>query len=209
MIRNLAAALRRRFRRARYDALQQLLNLTDRSPGFILDLGGGPASFFASLYPRPQEIVLLEVEYRLARQAKERLPGLHVIVADGENMPFARQSVSATVCNSVIEHVNNPAALASEIQRVSRRFFVQTPNVQFPVETHSYIAIPFYNQIPWAGLRRLLCRLFGGNYDYIGSVRYLSEDELKRRFPQATLHYEKSLGLKKSFYLTQQNEEML
>ncbi len=205
MIRNLITKLRHHFRSIRYNSLSDLLDLAEYSQGYIIDLGGGPASFFAALYPNPQAIILIELEYDLAQKAKKRLPDLNVIVADGEKLPFARQSVSATICNSVIEHVNMPSNLANEIQRVSQRFFVQTPNVRFPVETHSYIAIPLYNQIPWIRLRRLLCYLFGGNYDYISSVYYLSEKELRRLFPQANLYYEKSLGLKKSFYLVQKS----
>jgi ubiquinone/menaquinone biosynthesis C-methylase UbiE len=209
MIRNLSTALHRRFRRFRYETIHALIKLSERPPGFVLDLGGGSASFFAALYPHPEEIILLEVEYALACKAKARLPTLNVIVADGQKLPFARQSLSMTVCNSVIEHVDDPGQLASEIQRVSRCFFVQTPNGRFPVETYSFITIPFYNQLPGTTLKRLLCALFGGNFDYISSVRYLSETRLNQLFPQATIHYEKSLGLKKSFYLVQKNEEHL
>jgi SAM-dependent methyltransferase len=206
MIRNLAAVLRRRFRRARYQIIRDLLNLERREPGFILDLGGGPASFFAALYPRPAEILLLEVDYELARRAKDHLPALNVIVADGERLPFASHSISATICNSVIEHVGAPDRLAAEIQRVSRSFFVQTPNGRFPVETHSFIAIPFYNQLPGMAIKHLLCAVFGGNFTYISSVRYLSEPHLKELFPLAAIKYERSLGLKKSFYLIQQDK---
>jgi ubiquinone/menaquinone biosynthesis C-methylase UbiE len=206
MLRHFITKLRHHFRHKRYDTLAQLLDFSKTS-GLILDLGGGPASFFAAFYPKPQDIVLVEVDYDLAHKAKKKLPHLQVVVADGEHLPFASQTLHATVCNSVIEHVNNPDKLAAEIQRVSQSYFVQTPNVQFPVETHSYIAIPFYNQIPIPHLQKGLCKLFGGNFKYISSVSYLSEQKLRSLFPQAIMRYEKSLGLKKSFYLIHTNKD--
>jgi SAM-dependent methyltransferase len=206
MIRSLVARLRQRFRRIRYQTIHRLLAHDPSAPGFVLDLGGGPASFFAALYPRPENIILAEVEEALARKAAQRLPELNVVVADGERLPFGSAAIQTTICNSVIEHVANPDRLAAEINRVSRNFFLQTPNGRFPVETHSFIGIPFYNQLPGTTIKRMLCALFRGNFDYIRSVRYLPEARLKALFPAATLQYEKSLGLKKSFYLIQKEE---
>lgn len=192
-------ALRHRFRPARYQELQALLEV-EECPGFILDLGGGPASFFASLYPRPQQVILAELEHALALQATARVPSLRVIVAKGEELPFSDGGIDVTVCNSVIEHVEDAAALAGEIRRVSSAYFVQTPNGRFPVELHSTLAIPFYRWIPWPALRRKLCRLFGGDFDYVESVSYLAEDEIVGLFPEAHIVRERFFGLTKSFY---------
>ena len=191
--------LRRRFRRSRYQQLRQRFDCETLS-GAILDLGGGPASFFASMFPEPKRIVLVDIEYALARRAKEVIPELNVVVADGAKLPFARQSMGLTVCNSVIEHVADPASLAAEIERVSQRYFIQTPNVEFPIETHSYIGIPFYRLIPSAGLRRLMCRFFSADFDYVESVTYLTESQLRRYFKKAHIVHERVLGLTKSFY---------
>jgi SAM-dependent methyltransferase len=169
--------------------------------GPILDLGGGPASFFATLFPRPERIISVDIDYNLVCQAKQEQPGLYAIVADGRRLPLADSSVSVTICNSVIEHVDDADALAAEIRRASQSYFLQTPNRDFPLETHSFIAIPFYNSIPWAGLRRLLCRMFGANFQYVTDVHYLSEQRLGHLFPGATITCEKALGLKKSFYV--------
>jgi ubiquinone/menaquinone biosynthesis C-methylase UbiE len=173
---------------------------------FILDLGGGPASFFAAMFPRPEQVILVDVDYKRACQAK-RKQSAHVIVADGERLPLADCSVDMTVCNAVIEHVDNHDVLAAEIRRVSRGYFQQTPYKGFPLETHSFIALPFYNFIPWAWLRRFVCKMFGANFKYVSSVRYLSEQELGILFPEAVISYEKVLGFKKSFYVYRRNEE--
>ena len=207
MIRKIIGLLRRRSRRRRYLRIRDLIGI-ESLPGLILDLGGGPASFFAAMFPRPEQVILLDIDYNRACQARRRQSTLHVIVSDGERLPLSDRSVDVTICNSVIEHVDDPDALATEIRRVSRSYFSQTPNGDFPLETHSFIAIPFYNFIPWVWLRRLMCKIFGANFEYVSSVRYLPEQELRFLFPEATITYEKVLGLKKSFYVYHLDEHI-
>lgn len=173
----------------------------DSLAGFILDLGGGPASFLAAMFPRPKQVILVDVDRNEACHAKRKRPSLIVIVADGTRLPLADCSIATTVCNSVIEHVEDPYALAVEIRRVSRGYFVQTPNGAFPLELHSFIAIPLYNLLPWMWLQRLVCKLFGADYEYVSSVRYLPEQRLKQLFPKAVVAYEEVLGLKKSLFV--------
>ncbi|UCC62001.1 MAG: class I SAM-dependent methyltransferase [Anaerolineae bacterium] len=173
----------------------------DQVKGFVLDLGGGSAGFFAAVYHKPDRIILLDVDFNLVREAKQRYPVLHFIVADGERLPVASSSMGMTVCNSVIEHVDDPDALAVEIRRVSQSYFLQTPNENFPLEMHSFVAIPFYHLIPWMWLRRFVCKIVGADYEYVSGVRYLSEQRLKQLFPEAAIAYEIFLSWKKSFYI--------
>ena len=196
----MAARLRQHSRLRRYRFIHRLLRVEEVS-GFILDLGGGPASFFGAMFSRPEQVILLEVDCGRACKAKRTKPALRVIVADGEHLPLSDCSVSMTVCNSVIEHVDDPGALAREIDRVSQSYFLQTPNGNFPLETHSFIAIPFYHVIPWIWLRRLVCEVYGASFEYVSSVCYLSEQQLKHIFPRATITYETVLGLTKSYYV--------
>jgi SAM-dependent methyltransferase len=199
-VQGIFARLRRRSRLRRYRRIQALLGV-DSLAGPLLDLGGGPGSFFAALYPRPEQIVLVDVDGEEVARAKERQPAISAVVADGGRLPLAQGSVAAAICNSVIEHVDDPGALAGEICRVGRSYFLQTPNGRFPLETHSFVAIPFYGLLPGRRLKDMACRLFGGDPDYIGRVRYLSEPALRRLFPEATVAYERVLGLTKSFYV--------
>ena len=174
---------------------------SERLSGFILDLGGGPASFFAAFFPRQRQVILVDINYDEVHIAKRRYPLLSTIVADGKRLPFADCSIDLTVCNSVIEHVDTPGAISAEIRRVSRNYFLQTPHGGFIWETHSFIPIPLYSFLPWIWMRRLACKLFGAHFEYVQSVRYLSEVELRHLFPEATINYESLLGLKKSFYV--------
>jgi SAM-dependent methyltransferase len=192
--------LRHRSRRKRYEFINRLLEV-ERASGLMLDLGGGPASFFSAMFSRPEQIILVDLDFNLVRRARRMMPALHTVVADGSRLPFADHSIGVTVCNSVIEHVDDPDSLAQEIQRVSCNYFIQTPNGRFPLETHSFIAIPFYNLVRGNRLARLVCKLFGANFEYVNSVRYLSELRLRTLFPYSRIAYERVLGLKKSFYI--------
>jgi len=192
--------IRRGVRQRRYKVIADVAGI-ETLDGFILDLGGGPASFFAAMFPNPSQVILVDIDYKKAVLARKNQPQTHIVVGDAEYLPFADSAVRFTVSNSVIEHVNNPNEMVSEVRRVSRGYFLQTPNGAFPVETHSFIPIPFYNHIPIRGIKKLLCALFRANFDYISTVRYLSENRLGQLFPDAAIIYEKMLGLKKSFYV--------
>lgn len=176
-------------------------------PGLILDLGGGRASFLADMFPEPQRILHLDIRYDSARQARQSQAVVPVVVADGTRLPLADRSIGLTICNSTIEHVPAPAALAAEIRRVSHGYFVQTPHAGFPLELHSAVPIPFYSLLPCAWLRRQMCWLFGADFGYVDSVQYLSERQLRRLFPEAAVAHERMLGLKKSMYVYHAVEE--
>lgn len=125
---------------------------------------------------------------------------LQCVVADGEHLPFKDGAFACIFCNSVIEHVANPDLLAQEIQRTGYRFFVQTPNGDFPLETHSTIPIPFYQALP-VRLKYFLCKLLGASFNYIESVTYVKESQLRQLFPSAQIEYERWFDQVKSFYV--------
>ena len=112
--------------------------------------------------------------------------------------------------NSVIEHLgdyNRQKLMAKEIQRVGKRYFVQTPNFLFPIEPH--FLFPFFHWLPVSARAFLLTKFNLGwrkkQPDLIvarasvESIRLLSKRELSALFPQATLYRERFLGLTKSF----------
>lgn len=207
MVSKIFDIFRQYFRKRRYQQIKSLVNI-DSVNGFILDLGSGPMSFFAAKFPRSKQVILLEINHNEAYSAKRKQPDLFVVIADGKKMPFRDNSIEMTISNSVIEHVNNPDKLAAEIKRTSRNYFIQTPSADFPLETHSFIPIPFYNFFDREKLQRFLCNMFGANFEYVRSVRYLSEQQLKKFFPDAFFTYERFFGLKKSFYIYHSNKEL-
>jgi SAM-dependent methyltransferase len=169
-----------------------------------LDLGGGPGSYLLSeLDARGQgapRVILLDLGEAELLDARRRFPQVQCVRADGEHLPFRDEAFNLVFCNSVIEHVAHPAALAAEIRRTGRRFFVQTPNGNFPLESHSHVPLPFFWRMPRA-LQRGMCRIVGARWDYVMSVHYLTPQELQAYFPDAELIRERAWGLTKSFYL--------
>ena len=80
-------------------------------------------------------------------------PGPFVQADAAAGLPFADDEFDLVYSSSVIEHVP-PAhrdAFASEVRRVGRGWFVQTPALSFPIEPHSLL--PFAHWLPTA-LRR-------------------------------------------------------
>lgn len=192
-------ALSARYRRLRYEFFWRAVGQSVSS-GLWLDLGGGPGSYFLSYCRERSHVILVDIDVRVLWDAHTHYPDVQCVVADAGHLPFKAGAFACIFCNSVIEHVPDPGALASEIRRTGRRFFLQTPNGKFPLETHSLIPIPFYRYWPVPG-RRLLCRLAGSSYDYVATVTYLSRDDLAQFFPSALIDTERVVNLVKSFYV--------
>lgn len=177
-----------------------------------LDLGGGPGSYLLTQLetleqPTPR-VILLDTGENELRDARARFPNVLCVQADGEKLPFCSNAFDLVFCNSVIEHVAHPQTLAAEIHRTGRRFFVQTPNEQFPLESHSHVPLPFFRRLP-RPLQYQMCRLAGGSWEYLMSVRYLTEAELRAFFPRARILHERALGMTKSFYILSEDMDAL
>jgi SAM-dependent methyltransferase len=85
-------------------------------------------------------------------------PGPFVQADAAIGLPFADGEFDLVYSSSVIEHVPpaRRAAFATEVRRVGRGWFVQTPALSFPIEPHSLL--PFAHWLPTA-LRRPYWRL--------------------------------------------------
>ncbi|MCP5185616.1 MAG: methyltransferase domain-containing protein [Pseudomonadales bacterium] len=135
----------------------------------VLDLGSEDGSYLAAYYPYPQNIVLADIrEGNMAENVRRfGLAGYRMIPASGA-LPFADGEFSFLWCNSVIEHVTVASNLrhtmthagfvqeacrhqrlfAEEIKRIADAYFVQTPNIHYPVESHSVLPLVQYLEMP-------------------------------------------------------------
>jgi SAM-dependent methyltransferase len=68
-------------------------------------------------------------------------PGPFVCADVSAGLPFADGEFDLAYCSSVIEHVRRERrpAFASELRRVARGWYVQTPARSFPIEPHSLL----------------------------------------------------------------------
>ena len=136
-------------------------------------------------------------------------PAIHAVQGDATDMrEFEKGSFDLVFSNSVIEHLytlEQQQKMASEILRVGKSYFIQTPNVYFPIEAH--YALPFAQYYPNGFLYFILTktkfsRLKKWNSaeasQYIAEIRLLNAQEMKALFPGASLLKEKVLGLTKS-----------
>jgi hypothetical protein len=179
----------------------------------VIDVGGNP-SIWAALPPETRPHITYLNMPRAAEPGDDRQ---HLVFGDGCQLPFRDSSFDIAFSNSVIEHVGGPEAqarFASEIRRVARTYWVQTPNRRFPVEQH--LLTPFLHWLPRSWQRSLVPRVtvWGlitkaspaerGFYfeHYLNDIRLLTAQELKCLFPESRLIREKALGWTKSLIAT-------
>jgi hypothetical protein len=179
----------------------------------ILDVGGN--MFFWNLaeregFPPPGELVIMNVH-----KPYEFLPGYVTwIIADACKMPIRDKEFDVVFSNSVIEHVGNSEsqrAMASEVRRVGKSHWVQTPDPRFPIEPH-YLT-PFIHWIPLAQRRRFVRNatvwgLFTRPDDtevdrMLNEIRLIHESEFRLFFPESRIIVERSCGWPKALIAVQ------
>jgi hypothetical protein len=173
----------------------------------VLDVGG--LDWYWGLLPVRPRVVILNRRAIDAAGSRE----LDRVVADGLRLPFTDQAFDIVFSNSVIEHLGSTEAqraFASEIARVGRQWYVQTPNRWFPVETH--LLTPFLHFLPPSWQRRVAPRwtiwqmLARPRPDqrefyirhYLEDVRLLGAADLRSLFPEARIDRERFFGFTKS-----------
>jgi hypothetical protein len=132
------------------------------------------------------------------------------VVGDARDMRhFHDCQFDVVYSNSVIEHVGSMdqmAKMASEVRRVGRRYFVQTPYRYFPIEPH--FVFPMFQFLPLS-IRTLMVQNFSLGWiakqpdrkraaDEVMSINLLSRRELQALFPEGRMMEERLLGLTKS-----------
>lgn len=173
----------------------------------VLDVGGSPLIWdFASV--RPQLTIL-----NLPTALPPRTGSTAFVAADGCRLPFPDASFDIVFSNSVIEHVGSrreQQQFASEIARVGRRYWVQTPNRRFPVELHMMLPLVHYLPKPlqraiverftvwqWLAQPSDAQRRFYINH-FLYELNLLDRKQLQCLFPAADIVVERFAGLAKS-----------
>lgn len=123
---------------------------------------------------------------------------------------FEDGSFDVAFSNSVIEHLftwKNQQAMAREVRRVGRAYWVQTPNFWFPVEPH--FLTPLWHWLPSSVRIALLRRRRFGQRGpcpdaeearrMVEEIRLVTAREMRTLFPDGEIISEKFYGLVKSF----------
>jgi hypothetical protein len=211
------SALTHGLRRKRVENFVRKLRLGPND--LVLDLGSEDGSYLAGSYPYPHNIVLADLDEEPMRTGVQKF-GLrdYIVLSLDGTIPAGDRHFNAVWCNSVIEHVTVDRALlpslsdrefrrradehqrrfASEIARVAEQYFVQTPYVHFPIESHAWLpGIQYLSQPTRLRLSRLLRR--GWIKQWTPEFYLYDVARLREHYPDATaLEVERFLGLPKS-----------
>ncbi|MCH8851029.1 MAG: methyltransferase domain-containing protein [Planctomycetes bacterium] len=181
----------------------------------VLDLGSEDGSQIATFYPYLERVYLADILERPMQRGVKRygFAGYSVIERNG-TLSFEDQSFDIVYCNSVIEHVTDQKfenqwdflqkahqhqrRFASEVMRVGRGYFVQTPNRHFPIESHALL--PFVGYLP-ARQNMSLARILKKYWikKWFGEFHLLTRKDMKDYFPDATIIPERFCGFVKSW----------
>lgn len=182
----------------------------------ILDVGGVPDFWQNSTF---LEEITLNIEIYtvninpLYEQYGTNNHRIKAMTSDARNLKqFKDKEFDIVFSNSVIEHVGDYSEqrqMANEVMRVGKRYFIQTPNLYFPIEPH--FIFPFFQFLP-IQLRAELLTHFNLGWSkreqdkqkakaQVESVKLLSKNQFVNLFPGAKCYEEKVLGLTKSFII--------
>jgi hypothetical protein len=200
-------SLANRLRARRFRQFEALVAPLPR-PLRVLDVGGENAFWENRGWAGRSDIQIFSLNLVPQEQLHENI---RPVVGDATDLSqYDDKSFDVAFSNSVIEHLfslENQRRMASEIQRVGKAFWVQTPNFWFPMEPHFHV--PGWQWMPLdlrvALIRRWRCGWRGPcpdptrARDLVQELRLLTRNELSSLFPGATLIPERFGGLIKSW----------
>ena len=184
----------------------------------ILDLGSEDGRHIASIIPFRENVFIADIDQESLLRGEEKYGFKKVLLDEVGRIPFEDKYFDIVYCNSVIEHVgidkaqqwsvkdgkefsqmafNRQCDFASEIRRVGKKYFVQTPNKNFVLESHTWL--PLVQFLPRPTLIKIIRWL---NKWWIKKTvpdwNLLTEQQMKELFPHSIIVEEKFLGLTKS-----------
>ncbi len=126
------------------------------------------------------------------RRIGEQFPSAERCVGNALHLPFPDQTFDLVYSNAVIEHVGSfedQKAMAREVMRVGRNWFIATPNRWFPFEFH--MRLPLVSWLPAPQMKRVgkLCSYSHQERRYRSGIeqqiRLMTSAEMKQLFPSS------------------------
>ena len=154
----------------------------------ILDVGVTPdqsaadSNFFEKWYPHPECITATSIED--ASHLADLHPGLTFVQTSGDGLPFEDDQFDIAFSTAVLEHVGDrerQCRFIAELLRVSKRFFITTPNRWYPVELHTYV--PFLHWLPQQQHQQILQKLGKEQWATTENLNLLDQRGLRTLFP--------------------------
>jgi hypothetical protein len=200
-------SLSHRFRQRRFRVFLEMVRSLPK-PISILDIGGTLA-FWEGMGFSEDGVTITLLNLEVQHPLK---PGFISITGDATALDFDDQSFDIVFSNSVIEHLytfEQQQKMATEVQRVGKTYFIQTPNYWFPIEPHW--VFPFFQYLPF-NWRVWLTQHFPLGHiprqnerseaeRQVREIRLMTKAELQSIFPKAQLYRERFLFFTKSFVM--------
>lgn len=203
-----------RVRRKRSTLIKQLVEDAFHRFGHcrIIDLGGTYVywSIFSAdwLSANNVKITLLNLEPVSIPQGTERQ--FDSVAGDARNLSrYQDKEFDFVHSNSVIEHVGSWAdmcEMATEVERVGKSYYCQTPYYWFPIEPH--FVTPFIHWLPMSIRTKIAMRVALGNWPKAvtmseairaqSSAVLLDKEMMTALFIGASIEFERFLGFPKS-----------
>jgi ubiquinone/menaquinone biosynthesis C-methylase UbiE len=195
-------------------------SFTFNSNDKILDFGGYDGRRMVHLFPDKTDGIFIADISEKGLDIAKTVYGFETILLDESGtIPFKDNFFDFLFCNSVIEHVTvdknevynftsnkefknisfiRQKKLAEEIKRVSKKYFIQTPNKHFIIESHLWVP-SFYLYLPRL-IQIKIIRFLNKHWIKQSSPDFslLTEKEMKELFSEAQIFKEKSIFLTKS-----------
>jgi len=187
----------------------------------ILDLGGGNGNHINMILENSNkyDVTVADILEDDLKQAREKFNFRTVQLKEGMKLPFKDREFDIVFCNSVIEHVTIQKNLiwkekdkkkfeqdsliqqklfADEVRRISKSYFVQTPNKYFLIESHSWL--PFVIVFLPRNIQIFIIKFFNKFWfkKTTPDWNLLTHRIFNDFFPEAEILEEKSIGLTKS-----------
>lgn len=185
----------------------------------ILDLGSEDGSYIASIVPYRDNVYIADFDQANLEKGRSKYGFQTVLLDERGKLPFQDNFFDIVFCSSVIEHVTvdkkdlysyqdsakfcrcayrRQIRFAREIRRVGKKYFVQTPDKYFLVESHSWmpVLIVFLH-------RKVQIKVI----DFVNrwwvkktapDWNLLTPKKMQKLFPDAEIVLEKSFGMTKS-----------
>ncbi len=227
MIKNLILNLSRKAREKRAEIFRQ--NFQIDSATKILDIGsetGANINFvLQGTNFKPENVFIADIDRDAIESGKKNFGFQSVLLDESGRLPFEDKYFDIVYCSSVIEHVTvgknemweitegkqfrelawtKQKLFAEEIRRVGKKYFVQTPNRNFVIESHSWL--PLVGSFP----RPLFVKVIKSSNKVwikktIPDYNLLDKKQLKELFPDAEILAEKKFGMVKSIIAINKN----
>jgi len=92
-----------------------------RKNDFVLEIGSGSN-------PSIRSDVLLDRSIEPFQRAGQLVKDRPTVIADAQLLPFQNNSFDYILSIHILEHLDDPARLLEEIQRVAKRGYIETPS---------------------------------------------------------------------------------